>query len=161
VLSQLITSLDVPRNVIITSVGNDSGITFTVQGFDEYGVAVREVITGANAGVAAGKKAFKTVSSITASGAAAGNVSVGVGNVLGLPVWVPTAGHILRELVDDATATAGTFVGGLALATVPSGTNADVRGTMVPNSAPDGTKAYGILAFLSDPTFKGNDQFAG
>lgn len=155
-LALLITTLDVPRNLIITSAGNDLGITFTVVGKDVYGMAMSEVITGANAGVAAGKKAFSTVTSITASGAAAGNVSVGVGNVLGLPVFIPNAVHFLKEIVDGALATAGTTVAGDQ--TFPSTTTGDVRGTYVPNSAPDATKAYAIIAALPDPRYLGATQ---
>src|SRR5262249_54376301 len=49
----------VARNVRITSGGNDTGITFTVSGYDVYGFPMSEAITGANAGIASGKKAFK------------------------------------------------------------------------------------------------------
>lgn len=158
-LALLLTSLDVPRNIVITSAGNDSGITFTVIGKDAYGNAMSETITGANAGAAAGKKAFKSDIAISASGAAAGNVSIGYGNVLGLPVFLPNAVHILKEMQDGAAATTGTTVAGDQ--TYPSATTGDVRGTYVPNSAPDGTKAYGLLVALPDPGYLGADQFAG
>lgn len=75
-----IAQLASPATVYITSVGNDSGITFTITGttWSAGGlVAVSEVVTGANAGVAAALKQFATVSQIAASGAAAGNVSAG------------------------------------------------------------------------------------
>lgn len=155
----LVTTLDVPRALTILSAGNDTGITFTVLGKDAYGNTVTEIITGANAGTAAGKKAFASFTSITASGAAAGNVSVGWGNVLGLPVFLPNAVHILKEIQDGAAATAGTTVAGDQ--SFPSGTTGDVRGTYVPNSAPDGTKAYSLICALPDPGYLGADQFAG
>lgn len=159
-LALLLATLDVPRNLIFTSSGNDTGITFTITGKDEASRTVVETVTGANAGVAAGKKAFKTITSIVASGASAGTVAVGIGNVLGLPVWVPNAGAILKEFQDNTVPTAGTFVAGLARATTPSATTADVCGTYVPNSAPDGAKVYDILLLLDDPTYTGV-QFAG
>lgn len=159
VVATLISALDVPRNLIITSVGNDSGITFTVLGKDIYNKTVTEIITGANAGVAAGLKAFSTITSITISAAAAGNVSIGVGNVLGFPGYLPNAKHILAEFLDGASATAGTTVAGVQ--SLPTGTTGDVRGTYVPNSAPDGTKAYGLLVAIPDPGYLGADQFAG
>lgn len=155
----LLGALDVPRNVIITSSGNDSGITFTVRGFGFYGQAMTETITGANAGIAAGLKAFASITSITPSGNAAANVKIGVGNVLGLPVFLPNAVHILKELQDGASATAGTTVAGSQ--SFPSATTGDVRGTYVPNSAPDGTKAYALICALPDPGYLGADQFAG
>jgi hypothetical protein len=149
----LITTLDVPRNLIITSAGNDTGITFTVVGKDVYGQAMTEVITGANAGVAAGKKAWSTITSITASGASAGNVSIGVGNVLGIPVFIPGAAVIVKESQDGAVATAGTLVAGDQ--TFPSTTTGDVRGTYVPNAAPDASKAYALICALPDPRYLG------
>lgn len=152
-------ALDVPRNLIITSAGDATGVTFVVAGKDAYGNAMSETITGANAGVAAGKKAFSTITSITNSGALASNISIGYGNVLGLPAFLPNAVHILKELQDGAAATAGTTVAGDQ--TYPSATTGDVRGTYVPNSAPDGTKAYGLLVALPDPGYLGADQFAG
>lgn len=150
---------DVPRNVIITSVGNDSGITFAVVGVDEYGVTVAETITGANAGVAAGLKAFARIVSITASGASAGNVSIGFGNVLGFPTFVRSAGYIEAELLNAAAATAGTLVAGVT--TTPSATTGDVRGTYVPNSAPDGTRAFMVAVRTDNPRYRGAPQFGG
>lgn len=63
----------------ILSAGNDAGITFTIVGTDQNGVAVSEDVTGSAGapGTAESAKYFKTVSSIYASGAAAGNVSAG------------------------------------------------------------------------------------
>ena len=65
-------------SVSITSVGNDTGITFTVVGIgpDNYS-ALSEVVTGSNASVVSTVGTFRQVSKITASGAAAGNVSAG------------------------------------------------------------------------------------
>lgn len=151
---------DVPRNVILTSSGNDAGVTFTVTGKDEYGATVVEAITGANIGIAAGKKAFKSITSIAASGNAAANLKIGFGNVLGMPVHAP-GNCIVKENQDGAAATAGTFVAGLAVLTKSTSTTADVRGTYVPNAAPDGAKVYELMLELMDPTFLGVPQFAG
>lgn len=151
-------TFDVPRNVIITSSGDDSAKTFTVVGKDEYGVAVSEVITGANAGVAAGVKAFKSVTSVTASGNAAANLKIGFGNVLGLPVHLPYTGAVLKELMDSASATAGTLVNGLSPLTASTTTTADVRGTYVPNTAPNGAHTYSLVIATANPTFLGSPQ---
>jgi hypothetical protein len=154
-------TLDVARNVTLTSSGNDSGRTFTVTGKDVYGNTVVEAITGANAGIASGKKAFKSITSISADAAAAGTVSCGYGEVLGLPVHLPITGLVLKEIEDSAIAAAGTLVAGLSVLTKPTATNADVRGTYDPNSACDGSKSFQLIAVLPDPTFKGHAQFAG
>jgi hypothetical protein len=75
-----------PSYVTITSAGNDTGITFTVAGLvygpGGYGGSYQsEVVTGANASVVVTTKKFSTITSVTASNAAAGNVSVGVNGV--------------------------------------------------------------------------------
>lgn len=148
--------LDVPRNLIFTSAGNDSGRTFTITSNDIYGNALTEAVTGANAGVAAGKKAHYSNITVSIDAAAAGTVSIGFGNVLGLPGFLPNAVHILKELQDGATVAAGTTVAGDQ--SNPTTTTGDVRGTYVPNSAPDGTKAYGLMVALFDPGYLGSDQ---
>lgn len=71
----------VAYKVTITSAGDDSGDTFTIVGHKmgtDLGVATTEVVTGANAGVATSTNYYDSITSITASGASAGNVSIGV-----------------------------------------------------------------------------------
>ena len=68
------------RQVTILSAGNDSGISFTVVGTDVNGSALSETVTGANAGTATSSGYFKTITSITAVGNPAGNVSAGINN---------------------------------------------------------------------------------
>lgn len=152
-------TFDFPRNLQITSSGNESGVTYTVTGRDEYGVTVVENITGPNATTVQGNKAFKSITSVSASGASAGNVSLGPGNRLGFPVFVPGAGSIVREILDNAVATAGTLAAG-ATGTATA-TTGDVRGTYIPNSAPDGTRTYELVVYLGDPTYLGAPQFGG
>jgi hypothetical protein len=156
-----VATFDVPRNVILTVATTDhSARTFTVYGTDAYGDAVVEAITGPNAGVSAGKKAFKTVTRVACDGAIATNgVKVGTGDVLGLPVRVPHSGCVLSEFQDGAKATAGTTVGGLSPLTASTATTADVRGTYDPNAACDGTKAFGLIVAVMDPTFLGVPQY--
>lgn len=76
-----VATLDKARRVLITSVGNDSGITFTITGTDINGNVQSEVLTGPNATTAQSVLSYKTVTSIVASGASAGNVSVGTSGV--------------------------------------------------------------------------------
>ena len=68
---------DYARRIGILSAGNDSGITFTIVGVDANGNALTEIVTGANASTAESTGYFKSVTSITASGASAGNVTIG------------------------------------------------------------------------------------
>jgi flagellar hook-associated protein FlgK len=70
-------STDLDANVTITSSGNDSGITFTVTGYDLDGLYQTETITGSNASQSVGSKVFKSVTSIVSSGNAAGTLNIG------------------------------------------------------------------------------------
>ena len=76
-----VATLDQPRRVLFTSSGNDSGITFTVTGTDWNGAYATEVLTGANATTTYTVYDYKTVTSIVASGASAGNVSIGTNGI--------------------------------------------------------------------------------
>src|SRR3546814_19575975 len=70
-----------------------------------------ETITGPTGATAAsGKKAFKTVTAIAVSATTTAAVTVGTGDVLGLPVYLPSSAAVLKELQDGASATAGTVV---------------------------------------------------
>ena len=66
------------RQITILSAGNDSDKTFTVVGTDVNGDALSETVTGANAGTATSTGYFATISSITAVGNPAGNMSAGI-----------------------------------------------------------------------------------
>lgn len=68
---------DYARQLVITSVGNDSGITFTLVGTDADGWSQTEVVTGPNATAVETTGYFATISSITTSGATADAVDVG------------------------------------------------------------------------------------
>lgn len=80
-VSDGVATLDQPRRVLFTSAGNDSGITFTIVGTDWNGGAATEVLTGANATTTYTVYDYKTVTSIVASGASAGNVSIGTNGI--------------------------------------------------------------------------------
>jgi hypothetical protein len=152
--------LDVPRNLIADSGGADDAI-LTIYGTDVHGDAMIETITLNGTTAVPGLKAFKRVTRVAASKAIANSAFLGTGDVLGLPVRLPSAGHILKELEDGVAATAGTTVAGLALDTESTATTADVRGTYDPNSACDGSKAFALVCALPDPAFLGNPQYAG
>ena len=94
------------RVVTILSAGNDSSKSFTVVGTDVNGDAQTESITGANAGTATGAAYFLTISSITAVGNPAGNVSAGV-NASAADVIFAGRSR-LKGIYLTSTATAGT-----------------------------------------------------
>jgi len=80
-------TMDMQRRIIITSSGDDTGITFTLTGTDGTGAVITEVLTGANAGAATSALSYKTLTSVLTSGAAAGTVTVGT-NGMADSFWV-------------------------------------------------------------------------
>ena len=65
------------ERIYITSAGNDSGVTFTVNGLDNHGAGVSETITGANTGIAVSANLYYAVTSIKTSGSTASTITVG------------------------------------------------------------------------------------
>lgn len=87
--------LDVPRNVVAAWT---TTAVLTVYGEDEYG---NEMIESSGSGTTmTGKKAFKKVTRIDTS-ANITSLTVGTGDVLGLPVYVDKIGRIIGEFKDD------------------------------------------------------------
>lgn len=144
---------DVPRNVVAAWTGT---AVITVTGVDEYGAVLKE--SSASGTSFTGKKAFKRVTGISVSADVTG-LTVGTGVVLGLPVYLDSAADVVREKQDNATATAGTITAGvIGTATATTG---DVRGTYSPNSAPNGSRVYELIAEIQNPGFINNAQFSG
>lgn len=142
-----------PRNVVAAWTGT---AVLTVTGTDEYGNVLRE--SSASGTSFTGKKAFKTVTGISVSADVTG-LTVGNGTVLGLPVVLPDAGDVLKEIQDGVGATAGTIAA--ADANTPTATTGDIRGTYAPNSAPNGARRYELIIASRAPTYKGGAQYAG
>lgn len=140
------------RNVVAAWTG---AAILTVRGFDMFGKPMTE--SSASGISFTGKKAFKTVTSIQFN-ADVTACTIGTGVVLGLPAYVPNVALVLKESQDNAAAAAGTIVAGLAGAK-PTATNADIRGTYVAASAPDGSKSYALTVALADPAYLGAVQF--
>lgn len=80
-----VATLDMQRRVIITSAGNDTGITFTLEGTDGTGNPITETVTGASGGAASSVLSYLTVTSVKASGAVASTVIVGTNGVADSP----------------------------------------------------------------------------
>ena len=80
-------TLDVARRVIITSGGDDTGITFTITGTDPSGGTISEAVTGVNGAAASSVLSYKTVTSVLTSGAVTTTVTVGTNGVADSP-WV-------------------------------------------------------------------------
>jgi hypothetical protein len=134
------------RIVRITSGGNDSGITFTVNGHDIYGFNMTETITGANAGVASGRKAFKYIDSITHTGSVASTITIGTGDVFGFPIRSDVYGYA-RIIWNNATIAANTGFTAADTTSPATAVTGDVRGTYLVVSASDGTKR--LIMFMT------------
>lgn len=165
--------MDVPRNVVAAWTTN---AVLTVTGEDEYGDVIIEKSAGGSASFT-GKKAFKKITSITTDTNITG-LTVGSADVFGLPAFLPATSHILASIEDnvftyalgydgDDTGAplnvvhllAGTAVAGVQ--TTPTATTGDVRGTWDPTTAANGSKAFGLLVMLSDPNYRGVDNYDG
>lgn len=83
---------DVPRNVVAAWTGNAQ---LTITGYDEYGNLMVEK-SAASTTALTGKKAFKRVTGI-ASSANITALTVGTGDVLGLPIFVGSIRDVVQE----------------------------------------------------------------
>lgn len=104
-----VATLDTARRIIITSGGDDSGITFTLTGTDWYGEPITETKAGAN-GVATALLDYATVTGITTSAAAASTITVGTNTTAGSP-WArfdDLAAHSQVSIQVDVSGTLST-----------------------------------------------------
>ena len=123
------------RQITLLSAGDDSGKTFTVVGTDVNGDALSETVTGANAGTATSTGYFATISSITAVGNPAGNMSAGINaNVAGVVFKGRTRVKNLN------------WTGGGAIGTI--------------NIRNSGTAGTSLIAVRSDATLGVNDHLS-
>lgn len=128
------------RAVSIHSVGNDSGATVTVVGWDIYGYLTHATLTMATAGnTVTTTKTFIAIQSITPNGTLSGsNVSAGVSDVFGLPFYASAQSAIWGFFNNAIIQGVGTFVAGVTTSPATALTG-DVRGTYAPGAS-DGTK---------------------
>lgn len=79
-----VATLDTPRHVLITNIGNDSGVTFTVYGTWFNGQSISETLQGTSGSTVATTLDFATVTRIAASGSTSvSGVTVGTNGVAG------------------------------------------------------------------------------
>jgi hypothetical protein len=102
--------LDTARRVVITSAANETGRTFTITGTSYNNRVQSETVTGANIGAAQSALDYKTVTSITISGAASGAITVGTNTVastrwLRLDEWAHAQVSIQCDVTGTATYT--------------------------------------------------------
>lgn len=76
-----VATLDKPRRVLVTTAADESAKTITIVGTDWNGNRISETMTGPNATTGYTNYDFATVTSITMSAAAAGNITVGTNGI--------------------------------------------------------------------------------
>ena len=96
-----------PRFVTITSVGNDSGRTFTIVGIGPNNETQTENVTGANAGAATSTKTFAFVESIYVDDATADAVEAGV-TQSGYSQWIPLDIYTPNQVTTISASVSGT-----------------------------------------------------
>jgi len=160
-----VATFDVPRAPSITSTADESGVTFTFTGTDEYGAALVANRAGPNNTTVNAVSAFKTITSVAVDGALTSTqVDVGSSSVLGIPYRIGSAGNFLSIMENGTPATGGTFVAGLSTTGTATATTADVRGTYTPAQTADGSKTVTLLAVVdasTKGTLYGVDQYGG
>lgn len=141
--------LDVPRAVSITAAGANTA-QYTVTGYDWLGQRQTQDLAAPSTSTVTTLKAFKSILSVTNRNATAGTngLTVGYRDVFGLPFRVTDAGYLGRVGWDNTVAdNAATFV---AAVTTDPNTAAlgDVRGTIAPSSAANGTRRLVVEILL-------------
>lgn len=141
-----VATFDVPRNVVGAWTNNAK---MNIVGTDQYGSLMNEETATATTSHT-GKKAFKTVTSITPSATVTG-CTLGTGDVLGLPFRVDRNGLLAARSANAIDA--GTFVPAVTTdpATLITG---DVRGTFDPGVTLDGAANIQVLIKIADITNK-------
>lgn len=134
-----------PRNVV--AAWTNTAI-ITIVGTDEYGSLITEVSASGTSHT--GKKAFKTITSITPNATVTG-FTAGSGVVIGLPYRVDA--NDLIQMIQDGAATTVTFAP--ADTTSPAtGTTGDIRGTVSFANAPNATRVFSVWMKVADVSSK-------
>ena len=139
---------DVPRIVTISSAGNDTGITFTVSGYDWYGATMTQTVTGVSAATVSTTKAFYQVKAVAHTGSVASTVTVGTGDAYGLPFFLKDRGYIV-SVGWGGTAAQSAVSAVVGVTTSPATAfTGDVRGTYQVGSASNGTNRLVFTAAI-------------
>jgi hypothetical protein len=135
------------RGLRIVGAAGGAGGTFSVAGYDIYGMPMHETITvGAGAVTGWGVKAWKYIASITPNFTDAHAYTVGTSDVFGyayrVSSWEATESAYNGAYISGST---GTTLG-LSLLTTPTATTADVRGTVQTSTNGGGSAISGGTA---------------
>ena len=154
-------SVVTPRNVVIHSTADNTHCEFTIEGEDLYGRPMIEILNGPVVGQTVGNKAFARVNKISTSQQCKGEISVGIGNKVGLPVFLPGPGYVTSEIINGLRIYGGTITSGEK--GYPGPRTGDVRGTYSPpeNFPLNGKNTIHLLVSLTNPSNIGLPDYAG
>lgn len=132
--------------------------TVNIRGRDYLGQPVQETMTGNGTTPVLGLKAFYVIERVTYTAIAATTLNVGFDLKFGLPF---RTNKLIAEAFNGDAAAAGTFVAALSLATAPTATNADVRGTYAMNAGnlADGARSFEFQFIADNGQLHGARQF--
>lgn len=100
-------SLNPEQYVYITTVDDETGVTFTVYGVDRNGTSIVETITGVDTGVVSSTNKWAVITRVAVSGATAGAITVGAYSAATLS----PAGRITITPVGDESSNTFTVTG--------------------------------------------------
>lgn len=149
--------LNQARNVTVTSASNVSAVNFAIFGWDQYGQAMTEEIAGPNNATTQGKKAFKYISGVKVSGAPGHAVTVGYGDIFGLPYYISNANYVFTQKAAGAL-DAGTIA--IGIPAVATATTGDVRGTYAPASASNSVNRLTLNSYSSSGDTRNSNNSA-
>lgn len=140
------------RNITIKLSSNLDGGSFSISGRDMYGYKITETIAAGSTNLA-GKKAFKYVSSITnTTTPTSTGVSIGFGDLYGVPLYAPYAGLNLQVALNSSVLISAVvplsttnFVAALPSTATATSTNGDVRGTFASTTASNGVQRLQLV----------------
>ena len=131
----------------VTVRGSSNDTNYKVSGYDIYGYAMTETITGPAAttgGTVTGKKAFKFITSVVPGGTInSTSVAVGTSDTYGLPLRADGYGDLTIIFANANIAVSTGFTAGVT--TTANSTTGDVRGTYALQTASDGTKVLQVF----------------
>jgi len=99
-----VATLDTPRQILVTTVSNESGKTLVIVGTNWAGDPITETMTGPNATTGTSVLDYKTVTSITVSAAFTGAVTVGTTTTAG-SAWIRMDSWALPSTTIQCTVT--------------------------------------------------------
>lgn len=143
-----------PRRVTITSVGDLTGVTFTVTGTDRGGSTISEAIVGASTGVVTTNRVFSTITGIKSSAANAATFTAGW-SAESVSPWIGvgrSVGHATWKLRSF-------FPAGSSGSYILEATSQNLYSDNVTGDFPDDIVDIGTGAQVADKTIDNNDPW--